>query len=60
MLVVENFSPGTMDRFKVGYAQLKAANPEDNIVLDFRIRADRADDFRALRTTSWRKRSAAP
>src|ERR1700719_4965165 len=26
-VVVENFSPGTMDRFKVGYAQLKAANP---------------------------------
>jgi len=27
-VVVENFSPGTMDRFKVGYAQLKAANPK--------------------------------
>ncbi len=26
-VVVENFSPGTMDRFKLGYAQLKAANP---------------------------------
>ena len=26
-VVVENFSPGTMDRFNVGYAQLKAANP---------------------------------
>ena len=26
-VVVENFSPGTMARFKVGYAQLKAANP---------------------------------
>ena len=26
-VVVENFSPGTMDRFKVGYGQLKAANP---------------------------------
>jgi CoA:oxalate CoA-transferase len=26
-VVVENFSPGTMDRFGVGYAQLKAANP---------------------------------
>ena len=26
-VVVENFSPGTMERFKVGYAQLKAANP---------------------------------
>ena len=25
-VIVENFSPGTMDRFKVGYAQLKAAN----------------------------------
>ena len=27
-IVVENFSPGTMDRFKLGYAQLKAANPK--------------------------------
>jgi CoA:oxalate CoA-transferase len=27
-VVVENFSPGTMDRFKIGYAQLKAANPK--------------------------------
>jgi CoA:oxalate CoA-transferase len=27
-VVVENFSPGTMDRFKVGYAQLKAVNPK--------------------------------
>src|ERR1700722_11799537 len=27
-IVVENFSPGTMDRFKTGYAQLKAANPK--------------------------------
>ncbi len=27
-VVVENFSPGTMDRFKVGYAELKAANPK--------------------------------
>jgi CoA:oxalate CoA-transferase len=27
-VVVENFSPGTMDRFKVGYAQLKAINPK--------------------------------
>jgi CoA:oxalate CoA-transferase len=27
-VVVENFSPGTMDRFEVGYAQLKAANPK--------------------------------
>jgi CoA:oxalate CoA-transferase len=27
-VVVENFSPGTMDRFKAGYAQLKAANPK--------------------------------
>ena len=27
-VVVENFSPGTMDRFKLGYAQLKAANPK--------------------------------
>ncbi len=26
-VVVENFSPGTMDRFKAGYAQLKAVNP---------------------------------
>jgi CoA:oxalate CoA-transferase len=26
-VVVENFSPGTMDRFGVGYAQLKATNP---------------------------------
>jgi len=26
-VVVENFSPGTMERFKLGYAQLKAANP---------------------------------
>ncbi len=26
-VVVENFSPGTMDRFKTGYAQLKAVNP---------------------------------
>src|ERR1035437_8342407 len=24
-VVVENFSPGTMDRFKLGYSQLKAA-----------------------------------
>jgi CoA:oxalate CoA-transferase len=27
-VVVENFSPGTMDRFKIGYAQLKGANPK--------------------------------
>ena len=27
-VVVENFSPGTMGRFKTGYAQLKAANPK--------------------------------
>ncbi|MGH7925602.1 MAG: CaiB/BaiF CoA transferase family protein [Candidatus Binatus sp.] len=27
-VVVENFSPGTMARFKLGYAQLKAANPK--------------------------------
>jgi CoA:oxalate CoA-transferase len=27
-VVVENFSPGTMDRFKIGYAQLKAASPK--------------------------------
>ena len=27
-VVVENFSPGTMDRFKLGYANLKAANPK--------------------------------
>ena len=27
-VVVENFSPGTMDRFKVGYGQLKGANPK--------------------------------
>ncbi|MGA7872340.1 MAG: CoA transferase [Candidatus Binatus sp.] len=27
-VVVENFSPGTMDRFKLGYARLKAANPK--------------------------------
>jgi CoA:oxalate CoA-transferase len=27
-VVVENFSPGTMDRFKVGYEELKAANPK--------------------------------
>jgi len=27
-VVVENFSPGTMERFKLGYAQLKAANPK--------------------------------
>jgi len=27
-VVVENFSPGTMDRFKVGYERLKAVNPK--------------------------------
>ena len=27
-VVVENFSPGTMDRFAIGYQQLKAANPK--------------------------------
>ncbi len=27
-VVVENFSPGTMDRFNVGYAQLKSVNPK--------------------------------
>jgi CoA:oxalate CoA-transferase len=27
-VVVENFSPGTMDRFKVGYDRLKAVNPK--------------------------------
>jgi CoA:oxalate CoA-transferase len=27
-VVVENFSPGTMERFKLGYARLKAANPK--------------------------------
>jgi len=27
-IVVENFSPGTMDRFKLGYSQLKVANPK--------------------------------
>src|ERR1039457_2998669 len=27
-IVVEYFSPGPMDRFKLGYAQLKAANPK--------------------------------
>ena len=26
-VVVENFSPGTMDRFGAGYQQLSAANP---------------------------------
>ncbi|HSU91368.1 MAG TPA: CaiB/BaiF CoA-transferase family protein [Sporolactobacillaceae bacterium] len=26
-VVVENFSPGTMDRFKIGYERLKAVNP---------------------------------
>jgi CoA:oxalate CoA-transferase len=26
-VVVENFSPGTMDRFEVGYGRLRAANP---------------------------------
>ncbi len=26
-VVVENFSPGTMDRFKIGYDRLKAVNP---------------------------------
>ena len=26
-IVVENFSPGTMDRFNVGYERLRAANP---------------------------------
>src|SRR6202171_2898154 len=27
-VVVENFSPGTMDRFKIGYDRLKAVNPK--------------------------------
>ncbi|MDO8434792.1 MAG: CoA transferase [Candidatus Binatus sp.] len=27
-VVVENFSPGTMDRFAIGYERLKAANPK--------------------------------
>src|ERR1700730_13981757 len=27
-VIVENFSPGTMDRFKVGYDRLKAVNPK--------------------------------
>jgi CoA:oxalate CoA-transferase len=27
-VVVENFSPGTMDRFKIGYERLKAINPK--------------------------------
>ena len=27
-IVVENFSPGTMERFNVGYNQLRAANPK--------------------------------
>ncbi|HUO06083.1 MAG TPA: CaiB/BaiF CoA-transferase family protein [Candidatus Binataceae bacterium] len=27
-IVVENFSPGTMDRFGIGYGRLKAANPK--------------------------------
>jgi CoA:oxalate CoA-transferase len=27
-VVVENFSPGTMDRFKIGYDHLKAVNPK--------------------------------
>ena len=27
-VVVENFSPGTMDRFKIGYERLKAVNPK--------------------------------
>jgi CoA:oxalate CoA-transferase len=27
-IVVENFSPGTMERFNAGYAQLSAANPK--------------------------------
>ena len=26
-VVVENFSPGTMERFGIGYAQLSASNP---------------------------------
>ncbi len=26
-VIVENFSPGTMERFKVGYERLRAANP---------------------------------
>ena len=43
--MVENFSPGAMDRFKVGYAQLKATDPKVILCSIFRIRADRADDF---------------
>ena len=46
-VVVENFSPGTMDRFKVGYAELEGRQSEDHSVLDFRIRADRAENFGA-------------
>ncbi len=46
-VVVENFSPGTMERFELGYSRLTRGQFTDYFVLDFRLRADRTDGFGA-------------
>ena len=43
-IVVENFAPGTMERFGLGYARPRGCQPRHHPVLDFGFRPDRSDD----------------
>ena len=46
-VVLENFAPGTMERFGLGYAELARRQPAHHPVLDFGLRAERPDGVRA-------------
>ena len=41
-IVLENFKVGTLARFGLGYEQLKAVNPEADLLLHHRLRPERA------------------
>ena len=51
-IVLENFKVGTLERFGLDYDGLKAVNPRHHLLLDHRLRPDRAEARRRPPTTS--------